>query len=282
MQSSEYFSNINKNVSGATRQRISKKNLGEILIPVPALDEQKNIIEKLDKIIFEINKEIELTKKKQIQANVLFQNILNSEIIKISSENNILKLNEVAKFIDYRGKTPTKTKDGIKLLTAKNVRMGYIRNEPEEFISHEEYKSRMTRGFPRKGDVVITTEAPLGLIAQIENEKVSPGQRLITLQVKNNIIENKYLKFLLMSQHYQKIILDKGTGATVLGIKASLLKNIEITFPTSIEEQNIRCAKIEVAEIQTKKLIDIYEKKLTDLNRLKSSLFNKEFKKNAI
>jgi len=36
------------------------------------------------------------------------------------------KLGYIAKFIDYRGKTPLKTKNGLPLITAKNIRMGYI------------------------------------------------------------------------------------------------------------------------------------------------------------
>ena len=44
------------------------------------------------------------------------------------------KLGEVADFIDYRGKTPEKTKFGIPLITAKIVKKGVIQN-PTEFIA---------------------------------------------------------------------------------------------------------------------------------------------------
>lgn len=48
-------------------------------------------------------------------------------------------LEEVVKFIDYRGKTPEKTKDGVRLITAKNVKMGYLQDEPMEFVDPETY-----------------------------------------------------------------------------------------------------------------------------------------------
>ncbi len=70
----------------------------------------------------------------------------------------------IDKFIDYRGKTPKKTKSGIPLITAKIVKNGRIL-EPNEFIALEDYDSWMTRGLPEVDDIVLTTEAPLGEIA---------------------------------------------------------------------------------------------------------------------
>ena len=71
------------------------------------------------------------------------------------------RLDEVIdKFIDYRGKTPPKTTQGIPLITAKIIKGGRI-IEPTEFIAVEDYEQWMTRGFPEVNDVVLTTEAPL-------------------------------------------------------------------------------------------------------------------------
>ena len=63
--------------------------------------------------------------------------------------------------IDYRGKTPKKTSFGVPLITAKVVKGGRI-EPPDEFIADDDYESWMRRGIPNPGDVVITTEAPLG------------------------------------------------------------------------------------------------------------------------
>lgn len=63
------------------------------------------------------------------------------------------RLGNLAKFIDYRGRTPPKTKSGVPLITAKNVRFGFIDREPREFITDAEYVKWMTRGFPRIGDI---------------------------------------------------------------------------------------------------------------------------------
>ena len=84
----------------------------------------------------------------------------------MSSEWPILPLEDcLDALIDYRGKTPEKTEFGVPLVTAKVIKGGRIET-PTEFIAPEEYDSWMRRGIPLSGDVVMTTEAPLGEVAQ--------------------------------------------------------------------------------------------------------------------
>ena len=52
------------------------------------------------------------------------------------------KLNDIYNFIDYRGATPTKITNGIPLVTAKNVKSGYIDYTIDDYISEEEFKER--------------------------------------------------------------------------------------------------------------------------------------------
>lgn len=139
-------------------------------------------------------------------------------------------LGEVADFIDYRGKTPKKTSSGVPLITAKIVKNGSIQ-EPNEYISHEDYPKWMTRGFPKVGDVVLTTEAPLGEVAQIKDPSYALAQRIITLRGKKGIIDNGYLKYFLQSTKGQNRLKERETGTTVTGIKSSELKKILISAP---------------------------------------------------
>ncbi len=85
--------------------------------------------------------------------------------------------------IDYRGKTPKKTDSGVPLITAKIVKGGRVL-EPFEFIAEDNYDSWMVRGLTQAGDVVVTTEAPLGEVAQLTDANVALAQRIVTLVVK--------------------------------------------------------------------------------------------------
>ena len=263
-------------VADSAYPSLNTKTIQSISVPLPPLAEQQRIVAKLDIAFAEIDKAVKVTEKKKKQGRKLFQRVLSNSINKKSENESSLPLKEIAKFLDYRGKTPPKTESGIKLLTAKNVRMGFIRKQPEEFVSEEGYKQHMTRGFPKVGDVIFTTEAPLGLVAQIEDDSCALGQRLITFQILNNVIKSTYLKFALMSESYQKNILEKGTGATVKGIKASLLKEIKITFPVSLNEQLDRITQIEETEKTCDELTVNYTNQISLYQSLKSAILKQE------
>ena len=53
----------------------------------------------------------------------------------------------VTTFVDYRGKTPKKVSQGVRLVTASNVRAGKIDYEAvEDYISNADYEPWMVRG----------------------------------------------------------------------------------------------------------------------------------------
>lgn len=142
----------------------------------------------------------------------------------------------VEKFIDYRGKTPKKTNQGIPLITAKIIKEGFIQNI-NEFIAEEDYETWMRRGIPQKGDIVLTTEAPLGEVAQINTDKkIALAQRVITLRGKKGILDNTFLKYSLQGRVMQSRLRERESGSTVTGIKSAELKKVNIEYP-DIDEQ---------------------------------------------
>lgn len=91
---------------------------------------------------------------------------------------NIMKMEEALDaLIDYRGKTPQKSETGIMTLSAKSVKNNYIDYSQCYYISKEEYQRFMVRGFPQKGDVLLTTEAPLGMVARLDRDDIAIAQR---------------------------------------------------------------------------------------------------------
>ena len=136
----------------------------------------------------------------------------------------------------------------------------------------------MTRGIPKKGDVLFTTEAPLANVAQLDtDERVAFAQRIIIMQPNPTRLDSAFLKYLLLSRPVQQCIRERGTGATVQGIKASLLKLIDISFPSSLAIQKQIVFKLDSLSHETQRLTSIYERKLAALEELKTSLLHQAF-----
>lgn len=251
----EYYINsidINNYVTGAAQPKLNQQSLNSIKIPLPPLEIQKEIVT-----------EIEGYQKIIDGARTVVENY--KPHIQIDPEWEMVELGEVTNFIDYRGKTPKKTTHGIPLITAKNVKFGYINEEPREFIAEEDFDIWMTRGIPKKGDVLFTTEAPLGNIAQINTDnKIALAQRLITFIPNRTRLIDSFLMFILLTDFMQNRIISYRTGSTVYGIKAKTLKEVKIPLPP-LETQNHIVARIEKEQAlvnANKELITIFEQKI--------------------
>jgi len=217
---------------GGSLVRARPAEVGNIEIPLPPLPEQKRIAAILDKA--------DAIRCKRQQAIQLADDFLRAVFLDMfgdtvtssgyeSSER--YKISELVDYIDYRGKTPEKSETGIPLITAKNVKNGYIDEDPREYIPEQNYEAWMTRGFPRKNDVLFTTEAPLGNVALLgDYEKVAIGQRLIALRSKGKVT-HEYLMFLLLHPFVQDLIYARSSGSTVKGIRTKELYDIELPVP---------------------------------------------------
>ena len=148
-------------------------------------------------------------------------------------------LADLVLFIDYRGRTPEKIATGVRLITAKNVRRGYIELEPQEFVSETEYDRWMTRGLPEVGDVLFTTEAPMGNAAVVRlSEKFALAQRVIDFRPYGSI-DPDFLMLQLTSEPFREVLDATATGLTAKGIKAAKLKRLPTAVPPLGEQRRI-------------------------------------------
>ena len=71
----------------------------------------------------------------------------------------ILPLTKYSTRVDYRGKTPEKVEEGRLLVTTRNIKNGILDYEiSKEYIKESQYKEVMSRGIPKKGDILFTME----------------------------------------------------------------------------------------------------------------------------
>jgi type I restriction enzyme, S subunit len=187
----------------------------------------------------------------------------------------ILPLRRVVyRFVDYRGKTPEKVDRGVPLITAKNIKGGHIDlSSSKEFIRKNEYQDWMTRGLPENGDVLITTEAPLGEVAQVESTYIALAQRIILLKVNKSIITNSYLKYHFLSKSGQGELWTQSSGSTALGIKADRFKGTLVSVP-SLPEQRAIAAFLDSETGRIDTLIEKKERQVELLQEKRAALIS--------
>jgi type I restriction enzyme S subunit len=133
--------------AGNAQPNISQIKVRNTTIPLPPLSEQQRVVQILDEVFERLTTATANAEKNLKNARELFQSYLNSIFVRKGDGWQTTKLGDEVKFIDYRGKTPPKVKAGVRLITAKNVKMNRIQRNPEEFIDARVYDTWMTRGY---------------------------------------------------------------------------------------------------------------------------------------
>lgn len=148
--------------------------------------------------------------------------------------------NSLKRVIDYRGKAPPKSESGVPLITAKNVRFGWLDMTNDEYIEEDKYEEWMSKGIPQAGDILFTTEAPLGNVALFPRAgKFALGQRILTLRSKTERCLPEFLFHSLLSPTMQKEIDFRSTGSTAKGIKSAVFVKLRFCYPRLQEQHRI-------------------------------------------
>lgn len=177
--------------------------------------------------------------------------------------------------IDYRGKTPPTTEKGIPIISAANVDTGQIVITKPRFVSIETYRKWITRGLPKPGDLILTTEAPVGESALFpDNETYLLTRRVLACQTFH--ILNDYLLHYFYTRMARRYIDQHSSGTTVPRILKPNLLSIPIPTP-SLEEQKIIVEYINLLHTKSRYIDILINKSFKIIDYLKTSILKKAF-----
>ena len=191
-------------------------------------------------------------------------------------------LSNIDKILDYRGRTPKKlglswSDTGYLALSALNVKNGYIDfNADANYGDQELYDRWMGDNHLHKGQVVFTTEAPMGNVAQLPNDDLYIlSQRTIAFEVKHDLIIEDFLATLLRSPKIFNELTSLSSGGTAKGVSQKSLSNLKVCVPTSLEEQSAIGSFFRTLD----DLLASYKNNLANHKSLKATMLSKMFPK---
>ena len=265
---------LNSKGTGSTFKAINKKTLAETEIPLPPLDEQREIAAVLDKVS-------ELIAKRRKQMDKLDE-LVKSRFIEIfgDPETNLKgyekrKLGLLAKKIsDGVHAKPEYTETGRPFLSVVNINKGIINFEGCKFVSEEAYQKMIKSTHPERGDVLYTkVGATYGIPAYVDTDtEFCLYVSVCLIKPKHDEIDSRFLA-LSMSMPYIKRQADsriKGIGVPDLHLNQ--ISEFDILCPPR-EEQELFVAFVE----QTDKSKLTIQKSLEKLETLKKALMQEYF-----
>ena len=186
----------------------------------------------------------------------------------------------IEKITDFRGRTPKKlgmdwSESGYLALSALNVKDGYIDfSQDVHYGDQALYEKWMNGNELHEGQVLFTTEAPMGNVAQVpDNKRYILSQRTIAFDVKEDIITENFLATLLRSPVVFNTLTSLSSGGTAKGVSQKSLAGVDVQIPVDLKEQTLLADYFQSLD----HLITLHQRKCEDLQKLKKFMLQNMF-----
>ncbi len=247
-------------------------DIKNIPIPIPPLPEQKRIVAILDRAFEEIDQAKANAEQNLKNAKELFESYLNRIFENKGDDWEEKKLGEIGKVSMCKRilKKQTSTTGDIPF-----YKIGTFGKTANAFISkeiYEDYKSKYS--FPKKGDVLLSASGTIGRRV-VYNGKPAYFQdsNIVWIDNDEKNVLNEYLFYF-----YGYCDWSPSRGATISRLYNDDLRRIIIPFPKSIKTQKQIVKKLDKLQFETRKLEEIYKKKINNLEELRKSILEKAFR----
>jgi type I restriction enzyme S subunit len=263
--------------SGAVFNSINKAQIEAIEIPLPPLQEQQRIVAILDEAFAAIAKAKANAEQNLKNAKELFESYLQGVFENGNWEK--VKLSELAKDItDGDHMPPPKSEEGFPFITISNINKQNRQIDfSDTFKVPKEYFDKLKENRrPKKGDVLYTVTGSYGIPVLIEDDFEFCFQRHIGLIRPKENVNSKWLYYWILSPNAFFQANDTATGTAQKTVSLTALRNFMLPKMTLKTQQSI-VQKLDALNAETKKLENIYQQKINDLEELKKSILQKAF-----
>lgn len=186
----------------------------------------------------------------------------------------------ISSIIDFRGRTPRKlgldwSDSGYLALSALNVKDGYIDPSADAHFGDQKLYDKWMSGHElHKGQVLFTTEAPMGNVALVpDDQRYILSQRVIAFNVEPEMITDNFLSTLLRSPRTLNQLLSLSSGGTAKGVSQKSMSELIVWAPKNLDEQ--KCISDYFSALD--RLLSLQQRRLAKLKSIKLALLENMF-----
>ncbi len=127
-----------------------------------------------------------------------------------------------------------------KMIRTTNVKKGWVDLTEVKYVTKDVFDKWTRRQIPRRGDVILTREAPLGEVGMLRcDDSVFLGQRLVSYRANPQKADNRFLLYAFQGQDLQGQIKGLGSGATVEHMRVPDCERLTIALPPLATQRRI-------------------------------------------
>ena len=268
-------------VGGASYPAITDGNLKKAPIPVPSIDEQKRIVEKLNALITRINTAIEYFQESVVLKNNLLQAVLDDQFTTISEKIALESLVEVkgGKRLPKGEKLSDKVTNYPYIRVADFTDKGTVDLSKIKYITSE-IQEQIKRYVISKDDLYISIAGTIGKTGfvpeELDGANLTENAAKLVIKDKKTLDLNYLYLFTLTSDFSAQAGL---ATKTVAQPKLALTRLSKLEIPIcSLEKQKLLVETIEALKSKIHDAEEVILSKIGDLQSLKASILDSAFK----
>lgn len=128
--------------------------------------------------------------------------------------------------------TPRRTTEGIKLLSARNIRDGYIDFENVDYIDLDEYARIARRCNPSLGDVLVSCSGTIGRVASVETtERFALVRSVALVRPKANVVGQKFLEYYLRTPALNARMIQRANASSQANLFQGQIRELPVYLP---------------------------------------------------
>lgn len=140
--------------------------------------------------------------------------------------------------VDSEHKSAPEVDEGYPYIKTSDIENGRIHFDDVSYVDEEAYEEWTRRLTPEPGDIVLTREAPVGRVGIVpEGQQVCLGQRTVLIRPDTEILDDQFLRYLLLTDDVQNRFEALSSGSTVDHLNLSDLRSYELPDLPNIEDQ---------------------------------------------
>jgi type I restriction enzyme, S subunit len=273
-QTPSYWAQITKSARGVAQPGINATTLKALEVPVPPLAEQRRIAEVLDRAEALLAKRRAAFAEVDLITQAIFLDMFGDPLIDHASGVRV-PFKSVTKRITYGFTCPMKHLDkGIPIITAKNVREGFIDFDDVHYADKLEFDALTAKSKPVLGDVLITKDGTIGRCAVVERgELFCINQSVALIQPDHSVVLPAYIVAYLSSGRVQNVMKNMGKGNALAHLQITELAELPMPLPDRALQQEFVRGVEAVAKLKA-----AHRASLVELEALFASLQHRAFR----
>jgi type I restriction enzyme S subunit len=217
---------------GSTFINISSEELANFEVPALPLPEQRRIAEILDKAdALRAKRRAALPQLDTLTQSIFFDMFGDPATNPKGWKRETI--GEVAERVtDGEHLTPRRTTWGIMLLSARNIRDGYLAFDNVDYIDADEYERISRRCTPSAGDVLISCSGTIGRVASVETtEKFALVRSAALIRPNRDRIGHKFLEHYLRTPAMRAHMLRRANASSQANLFQGQIRELPVYLP---------------------------------------------------